>query len=42
MDLNENFEYVKCNLCDSDSSLILFNIKDILHKKKGFVYSCKM
>jgi len=31
----ENFEFVKCNLCDSNRSTILFNGKDMVHKKEG-------
>ena len=35
MKVDEDFEYVKCNLCDSDNSSIFFKGKDMVHKKKG-------
>ena len=35
MKTEENFESVKCNLCDSCNSTILFNGKDRVHKKDG-------
>lgn len=35
MKVDKDFEYVKCNLCDSDNSSILFKGKDMVHKKKG-------
>lgn len=35
MNAEENFEFVKCNLCDSNHSTILFKGKDMVHKKEG-------
>ncbi len=39
----KNFEYVKCNLCDSNSLNKLFTGKDLVYKKEGFftVVKCK-
>jgi methionine biosynthesis protein MetW len=35
MKVEANFEYEKCNLCESDDSTILFNGRDRVHKKDG-------
>jgi hypothetical protein len=43
MDSEENFEYVECNLCGSNSSDVFFKGKDIKYKKIGLftVVKCK-
>ena len=35
MKSEENFEFVKCNLCNSNFSTILFKGKDMISKTEG-------